>query len=233
VIPTELDPGLAIDVPAGPRRLVVRAEALAWLDANPATAGTSVITSLPDLSELPGMDLDGWRTWFVDAARRVIRWVPDDGAAVFFQSDIRRGGAWIDKGYLVARAADEERATLVFHKIVCREPPGTATHGRATYSHLLGVTKMERPPPRHPSPDVVPSAGFMAWSKATGVEAGRVACAYVKNEHETRTIVDPFCGHGTVLAVANAMGIDAIGIDLASRKCRAARRLQVELSDGG
>lgn len=58
-----------------------------------------------------------------------------------------------------------------------------------------------------------------------GVEACRVACAYLKHETTTRTVVDPFCGQGTVLAVANAFGFDAIGVDLSAKRCRAARRL--------
>ena len=37
---------------SGLRRRVIQADALAWLDANPAEPGTSVFTSLPDLSEL-------------------------------------------------------------------------------------------------------------------------------------------------------------------------------------
>jgi DNA modification methylase len=46
-------------------------------------------------------------------------------------------------------------------------------------------------------------------------------------------VVDPFCGHGTVLAVANAMGFDALGIDLSVRQCRAARRLTLEPAVAG
>ena len=63
-----------------PARRVVQTEALAFLAANPADPGTSVITSLPDLSELSGLDLDAWRAWFVGAVRRVIAWVPEGGA---------------------------------------------------------------------------------------------------------------------------------------------------------
>src|SRR5689334_16673668 len=103
-----------------PRRTVVCAEALAWLEAHPAEPGTSVITSLPDVSEVPGLRFDGWRAWFTGAARRVMRWVPGDGVAIFYQSDIRHQGVWVDKGYLVLRAAEGEGASLVWHKIVCR-----------------------------------------------------------------------------------------------------------------
>jgi cobalt-zinc-cadmium efflux system outer membrane protein len=32
--------------------------------------------------------------------------------------------------------------------------------------------------------------------------------------------VDPFCGHGTVLAVSNAMGLDSIGVELGGKRAR-------------
>lgn len=209
------------------RREIVEADAFTWLADNAAPPGASVVTSLPDLSELPGQGLEAWRVWFVDAARRVIRWVPEEGLAMFYQSDVLREGVWIDKGYLVGRAIEEERAALVFHKIVCRTPPDAPHLGRPGYSHLLAVAHAPRPA-RRPSPDVLSSAGAMPWSKAMGVEACRLACRYLVDETDTRVVVDPFCGHGTVLAVANALGLDAIGVDRSARQCRAARRLVVD-----
>src|SRR4051794_20447793 len=59
-------------LPPSPRRRVVHAEALAWLEENGAEPHSSVITSLPDLSEVAEMGFDRWRTWFVGAARRVL-----------------------------------------------------------------------------------------------------------------------------------------------------------------
>jgi len=69
-----------------------------WLQAQGKLAGASIITSLPDLSELPRLGLDGWRRWFEDAAALVMACTADQGVAIFFQSDIKRGGLWIDKG---------------------------------------------------------------------------------------------------------------------------------------
>ena len=215
--------------PREPKRTVVHADALAWMAESAAAEGTSVVTSLPDLSELP-LDFAAWRVWFVDAARRVIRYVPLDGVAIFFQSDVRRGGAWIDKGYLVMRAAEEVGAELAWHKIVCRKPPGAIARGRPSYSHMLCVARAPRLPPRRPGPDVLPDAGWMPWSRAMGVEACRVACEYLRDETATHTVVDPFCGRGTLLAVANALGFDAIGVDLSAKRCRAARSFRLTAS---
>ncbi len=105
-----------------------------------------MVTSLPDVSEVPDKGFDGWRAWFLATARRIIRWVPDEGVAIFFQSDIRYRGAWVDKGYLVLRAAEEEGALVIWHKIVCRKPAGTISHGRASYSHMICVSRTLHPP---------------------------------------------------------------------------------------
>jgi hypothetical protein len=158
----------------------------------------------------------------------VIRWLPSRGVAIFYLSDIRDRGAWIDKGYLVMRAIEEERANLLWHKIVCRHPPGTISLGRPSYSHMLCVTRAPPEPMRKPGPDVLPDAGFAPWSRAMGTIACRVACRFLRDNTATRVIVDPFCGRGTVLAVANTMGFDAIGIDISAKRCRAARTLVLD-----
>jgi hypothetical protein len=210
---------------AANQRQIIRAEALSWLAAHPAPPAASVITSLPDLSEFPVRELATWRAWFLEAAQRVLAWLPEAGVAIFFQSDIQREGVWIDKGYLVMRAAEELGAQLLFHKIVCRQAPGALSHGRASYSHLLGFSRTVRAENRQLLPDVLAQAGFMPWSKAMGVHACRLACEFLRSETATELVVDPFCGHGTVLAVANAFGFAALGIDRSSRQCRAARKL--------
>jgi hypothetical protein len=210
-----------------PLRTVVHGEALAWLAENSARPATGVVTSLPDLSELPELGFDAWRTWFVEAARRVIRWLPDGSGAVFYQSDVRHRGLWVDKGYLVACAAEIEHADMLWHRIVCRKPAGTETHGRASYAHMIAVSRSVLAPAKRPYPDVLPDAGMMPWSRAMGAEACRLACNWLRLETAARTIVDPFCGHGTVLAVANELGLDAIGVERCARRCKKARTLRL------
>jgi hypothetical protein len=211
-------------------RTVHHGDAIDWLRAQGTLHGASVVTSLPDVSELPALGLDGWRRWFEEAAGLVMASVPPEGVAIFFQSDVRRGGLWIDKGALVARAAERAAMGLLFHKIVCRRPPGTVTYGRASYSHLLGFGRTPRPAPRRATADVLPDGGFQPGTKAMGVNACLEACRFVRDETTTRTVVDPFCGFGTVLAVANALGLDATGVDLSARMCRRARNLRVDLA---
>jgi hypothetical protein len=224
--------GLAADRPS-PRRSVHHGDALAWLSTVTPLRGASVITSLPDLSELPDLDLFAWRSWFVQAAAATMQAVGDEGVAIFFQSDVRRAGLWIDKGQMVAEAARQTGMELLFHKIVCRKPPGTVTSGRSSYSHLLGFSRTIRATSAGNTADVLPDAGFRPGTKAMGVAACLDACRFVMRATACHTIVDPFCGFGTVLAVANALGLDAVGVDLSSRMCRRARSLQIDISVPG
>ncbi len=189
--------------------------------------GASVITSLPDVSEV-GMTLDRWRPWFEDAAALVMQSIDPQGVAIFFQSDIKHAGRWIDKGALVTRAAERVGVGMLFHKIVCRRPPGFAGFGRASYAHMLGFASWPLRE-KHARIDVLPDGGSKPGVKSMGVKACLDACQFVKNETPTRTVVDPFCGFGTVLAVANALGLDAIGVDASSRMVKKARALQIDL----
>jgi hypothetical protein len=213
-------------------RIVHNADAIAWLQAQGKLVGASIITSLPDVSELPRLGLDGWRRWFEDAAALAMSCTVDDGVAIFFQSDIKHAGHWIDKGAMVSRAAERVDMNCLFHQIVCRKPPGSASFGRASYAHMLGFG---RGPSRgqRARVDVLPDGGFKPGPKSMGVKACLDACQFVKAETNTRTVVDPFCGWGTVLAVANALGLDAVGVDIAPRMCRRAHTLQIDLAIHG
>lgn len=217
------------DESPGASRRVHQADALEWLARVPAPENASVITSLPDAAEMPEHDFASWRRWFERAVKAVLGWVPAGGVAVFFQTDVLHRGAWTDKSYLVLRAAEGSGHALAWHKIVCRTPPGSVRSGRAGYSHLLCLARSPRPAFRSSLPDVLPDAGEEVSAKAMGALACELACRSVLEATPSPVIVDPFCGRGTVLAVANALGLDAVGVDRNARCCRAARKLVVEL----
>lgn len=210
---------------------MVQADALTWLAENPAEPGDAVITSLPDVSELPGLGagLEGWQEWFVAAAAQVLRWPAPESVTLFYQSDIRYQGRWVDKSYLVQKAAESVGAALLFHRVVCRRAPGTLTQGRASYSHLLAFTTGTAAPPKRPAADVLPDAGEAPWSRGMGEKACAAAVQFLLNETAARRVVDPFCGRGSVLAMANALGLDALGVEISAKRCRAARNLSVTL----
>ncbi len=215
---------------ADPAREVYCADALAWMKERGRIPGVCAVTSLPDVSEV-GLALAAWRAWFVEAARLVIDAVPAESAALFFQSDIKRDGVWIDKGALVMRAAEDAGAHVLFHKIVCRRPPGMLTLGRPGFTHLIAVSRAMKCPDVLPIPDVIVDAGRQLWVRAMGVRAAAHAVRFARDQVKATTVLDPFCGVGTVLAAANRLGLAAIGVEKARKRCEIARKMTVAAGD--
>ena len=210
------------------QRTVHCADAVQWLRERSTLEGCSVVTSLPDASEFPSWSLGEWKRWFTEAVELVLSRVPDDGVALFFQTDVKKHGEWLDKGYLCQRAAEASGCVLLWHKVIARAPVGNTTFGRPGYSHLLGFSRGLRAEMSKSLPDVLPSAGETTWTRGMGVEACVLACRLVQSVASSRTLVDPFCGHGTLLAVANAMGFDAVGVELSRKRAARARTLHFD-----
>jgi len=206
---------------AGGIRVVHHGDGLAYL-ATRLPADHAIVTSLPDHSELPALGVDGWRAWFIATVALACRALADDAVGLFYQTDVKHDGRWIDKGHLVLCGADAAGSHALWHKIVCRVAPGTVTFGRPAYAHLICVSRTRRLAPGASTADVLPSLGAMTWSRAMGAAACEAAVRFVASVG-ARTVVDPFCGLGSVLAAANAHGLDAIGVELSRRRARRAR----------
>lgn len=211
-----------------PSRAVFCEDALAWLARAELPADHAIVTSLPDSSEVK-LELDAWQSWFIAAASAVLRATHERSVAVFYQSDVKHDGRWIDKSFLVQLAAREVGAALLFHKIVCRAPAGTITPGRPAYAHLLCFSRGLTLPVEQAAhfADVLPNMGKMTWTRAMGLAACEATCAFLRAATQARVVVDPFCGIGTMLAVANAHGFDAIGVELSQKRAARARELQI------
>ncbi len=206
-------------------RTIHHADALQWLESQPILEGCSIITSMPDVSEFQNKTLEEWKTWFTQTAALILSRTPDNGVAIFFQTDIKVDGVWVDKSFLCQKAAERSGHALIAHKIVCRAVAGAPGFGRPVYSHLLCFSKTIRPDISKAFADVLPEAGETTWARGMGIKACELACRMVMSYTESRTIVDPFCGHGSVLAVANEMGLNAIGVDLSLKCVKKARNL--------
>jgi hypothetical protein len=206
-------------------RVVHQGDGVAWLRDTTLPPDHAVVTSLPDHSEVPLMGFEGWRRWFVDVAELACRQVADDAVAVFYQTDVKHDGRWIDKAYLVSRGAEAAGSATLWHKVVCRVPPGSISFGRPAYTHILCFSRSLRLAPGQSSPDVLPRLGEMPWSRAMGADACDAVCSFLLAHTACRTVVDPFCGLGTVLAVANRRGMDGVGVELSRRRASQARKL--------
>lgn len=210
-----------------PLRTVHTAEALAFLRSGPLPEGAAILTSLPDASELRRWPFAKWQAWFVEAAEQVVRATPPQSAAIFYQTDVKRYGTWLDKSYLVQQGAYAAGARLLWHKIVCRAPAGRATFARPGYAHLLCFSRDRLDTVEAATPDVLPELGAMTWPRAIGLQAAHAAVLWLRDQVQARCIVDPFCGVGTTLAVANHHGLPAIGVELAPGRAQKARELSL------
>lgn len=209
------------------RRIVYVEDAITWLRARARLDGCSLVASLPDISEFPSDSLAQWKIWFHDTARLILSRTPPDGVTIFYQSDIKLDGAWVDKGYLCQKAAEAEGHELLWHKVACRVAPGQATFGRPGYSHVICFSREFRANVACSTADVMPDLGEKTWERGMGLRACAMIGAFIAEQTKTTTVVNPFCGQGSMLAVANALGLNAIGIERSEKRAQIARELNV------
>lgn len=211
-------------VQAMPKREVHHADALEWLGARPVFENHSLVASLPDFSEFPKLSLPEWKDWFTATAALLLSRTPANGVAIFYQRDVKVNGTWLDKAYLIQKAAEREETPQLWHKVVCRAAPGSPTFGKPAYSHLLCFSKGVRLPLELSTPDVIIKAGESTWPRGMGREVCELVCRFVKERTETRAILNPFCGEGLLLAVANEQGLDAVGIEKSRKRVEKAEK---------
>lgn len=208
-----------------PNREVYQADALEWLGKKGVIPGSSFVTSLPDRTEFPSLTLGQWQNWFQGAARAVVESCDPRGVSIFYQRDAKIDGEWIDKSFLIQRAAQEAGAALLWRKVVLRAPVGQTTFGKPAYSHLLAFSKAVRLEPGQSSPDVLAPKLTSTWTRGMGIGVCLFACEFLRKHTKSETIVDPFCGQGSILAVANKLGFKAIGVDLGAKRVEKSQRI--------
>lgn len=182
----------------------------------------AIVTSLPDADEMD-MPIGEWLRWFREAARLCCSLADP---VVFYQTDRRHDGMTLSKAAMVMDAATTEGAAVRWHKIALRAEVGSVNVRRPTFAHLVAVGRGARP--GRPTPDVIPN-GPTLYSNGMSIPATEVAIEYVRSQH-VAGVVDPFCGYGTVLRVAEAKGVLAIGIDIDPEQCERARTVQAVLA---
>merc|ERR1712012_1293478 len=82
---------------------------------------------------------------------------------------------------------------------------------------------------RNSTEDVLSDRGRMTWERGMGLRACTLACTYILEKAAVahHAVVDPFCGHGTVLATANLLGMHSTGVERNRGRCRIARNLRL------
>ena len=210
-----------------PGREIIVGDGIAWLrQSDPLPPDHAIVTSVPDVSEMPPLELEQWRDLASEIVELACAKVDPQSVVVLYQTDIKVDGRHIDKAYVVARGAERAGVHCLWHKIVCRTEPGNTTFGRPAYGHWLAFSRELRLDALESTPDVLPELGSMTWARATPLTAADATCRFLRRHTQCKVVVDPFCGLGTNLAVANAYGFDAIGVELSTKRARKAGRLE-------
>ena len=214
-------------------RSIVCGDAIAWMDGLDALQG-SVLTGLPDIQEMLDLGDDGYSEWFVDAIAKIMLKLPEGQLACFHNTDTRANREdTLSKVQLIFRGVERSgvKASLLWHKIALAVPCGVAKIGRPGYTHMLCFVKgdaVEKTVKYHNFPDVV-DRGQLMWSRAMGVIAVMKSVEFIKwYVGDDVVIVDPFCGHGTIAAVANSLGCNSVGVDLSPNCCKKAERANTD-----
>lgn len=203
------------------KRKIICTDALAWLEKHRDVG--SVITSMPELDEV-SMSEDDYVTWFQRAARECFRSTSEGHLTVFYQTDRLYKGRRISKPFMLMKAAEQCKVSLIWHKIVLRRDPGKIDIRRPGYSHLLAFGDDECKAGKA-TPDVF-EAGGVLYPNGTGLNAATVALQAALR-HGPR-VCDPFCGRGTIPALAEAMGFERVtGVDLDPEQAEAARQCRL------
>lgn len=205
-----------------------------------------------ELKDTAGRDLSlaDYKSWFLSTTKLLLSRATDHSLVIFYQSDRKLSrdakhgqsfgdddGTWLDKSHLLQLGADAAGSRLLWHKIALLAPAGTVKFGRPGYTHMLCFSRRQRDLRGLGMPDVF-DRGFMTWPAAMGSTGAALACSYISKiiEHTNAftsreesagfkikpVVVDPFCGEGTVLSVANAHGFDSYGIEISRKRCKQA-----------
>lgn len=178
----------------------------------------AIVTSPPDAEEI-GADIGEWIEWFREAAALCIE--AADKVCIFYVTDRKNGGALISKPGLLFEAA-RGKTNLMWHKTALRKPVGSTDLHRPAYSHLIAFNTECKP--GKATPDVF-ERGPVAYKNGMGLKAAAKAVRYARGF--SSCIVDPFCGRGTIPAMAEAYGLEAVGVEILEEQAERARELSI------
>jgi hypothetical protein len=201
-------------------KTVICADSFEWLPPNRDRG--SIITSLPDASEIGIEDLGEYEKWVRRAATECFLSASKRCPVVFVQTDRRKGGRQFSKSNLLMNIAADLGWFLLWHKIELAQEVGKSNLYRPTFRNMLcfgrdGMTAGQA------TPDVIP-VSKRSYPMAFGFAAARVCVEFCKRF--TKRVCDPFCGQGTVLHVAEQMGLHSVGVDIDPKVCEVARQFE-------
>jgi hypothetical protein len=110
------------------------------------------------------------------------------------------------------RGAGIVAAHVALHFLATHRP--VAVHTREAAAAASGSSSSPPPPP----PPLSPSGSSCSLPTATKVPT---------SQQGVRRVLNPCCGVGTFVAMANALGLDAVGVEESASRCADARALRL------
>jgi hypothetical protein len=207
---------------------VVCSDALSWLEAQSDQSLGHVVTGIPDMNDV-NMTPEEYRDWVQRLVRLLAKKCKRKAYIMLCQTDRRINKVWIDKTSIIVPAAEEAGAPLRWHKIVVKKLGVDVI--KPTYSHILCFSAESGPGKGFP--DVI-YGGKSLYVHGTPVHAVKLMVDFAKRfgPPNIDTVVDPFVGRGTTLAIAKMNGFKAIGVDISESQCRYAETLSVDKVQG-
>lgn len=194
---------------------VLQGDAFRWLPSQKFGESTAIVTGLPDESELDPEQLKtGYEVFLSNAAACIFKAVAPPSYVIFMQTDRKKDGHWVDKASILTSEARKNGFRTVFHKIILTRLPESVNFFRPTYTHFLCFSQTGRS--GRATADVV-FGGKALYKNGMGADAVAKALDFLRGKG-IRSIVDPFCGQGTVLVVAKKLFLsdfdNIIGLDI-------------------
>jgi hypothetical protein len=179
-----------------------------------------------------------YKEWFINAVTLIMSKLKKGQYAIFLQSDAKIIDKndnlleYIDKSHLCSMGAFNSGCKMMFHKLCTRGDDKLHKRclGRPHFSHLICYGKGSEAMYSNRDyaiPDIN-DRGDMLWSKGIGLDSCLLGLSFLRDTVNAKFIIDPFCGVGTVPAMANSIGISSLGIEISSKRCRQARKLDLD-----
>jgi DNA modification methylase len=205
-------------------RQIIVADSLEWLKNYNKTL-PNVITGICDLDET-NMKMDDYLVFFKNIATLIFKKLDKNGYAIFTQTDRKYNKEWIDKSAILTNIALNLGLKMVWHKIILNRGVNKTDLFRPTYSHILCYTYNGTSGAA--TADVLDISERL-YKNATPIKAAELCLEFVKKYNKKSTdIIDPFVGYGTIVALANKMKMNAIGIDIDPKQAKKAELLKID-----
>jgi hypothetical protein len=178
----------------------------------------NIFTGMPDNTEM-NLDYKQYEEYRNKILPRIFE-LGKDNILLFTQTDKKATyeGEWFDKISIIYKYARIYSLKLIFHNIALY----THEDGFPQYQHYLCFSNKLQPQKNR-----LLLGGDKLYKNGTPFGIILDALKFL-TKSDCKAVLDPFCGKGTNLALANLFGICGVGIDIDPLQCRDSMNLCLE-----